>query len=108
MERGALQCSSDERYHGEQHEGGQHPEGEGEQQFDGHRAGGPFELPSTLQATNTALTKAGGMAKELGPTLQALRPGARALGPSLAATRPFLQESTPNRCRRAGCSRTSR
>jgi phospholipid/cholesterol/gamma-HCH transport system substrate-binding protein len=53
------------------------------------------ELPGTLDATNTALTKAGGMAKELGPTLEALRPGARALGPSLAATRPFLRESTP-------------
>jgi phospholipid/cholesterol/gamma-HCH transport system substrate-binding protein len=35
------------------------------------------------------------MADELGPTLQALRPGARALGPSLQQTRPFLRKSTP-------------
>jgi phospholipid/cholesterol/gamma-HCH transport system substrate-binding protein len=35
------------------------------------------------------------MAAQLGPTLQALRPGARALGPSLAQTRPFLGKSTP-------------
>jgi phospholipid/cholesterol/gamma-HCH transport system substrate-binding protein len=35
------------------------------------------------------------MAKELGPTLEALRPGARALGPALVQTRPFLRESTP-------------
>jgi phospholipid/cholesterol/gamma-HCH transport system substrate-binding protein len=53
------------------------------------------ELPSTLEVTDTALTKAGRMADELGPTLGALRPGARALGPALAATRPFLRESTP-------------
>jgi phospholipid/cholesterol/gamma-HCH transport system substrate-binding protein len=53
------------------------------------------ELPGTLDATKTALTKAGTMAHELGPTLAALRPGARALGPSLAATRPFLHETTP-------------
>ena len=33
--------------------------------------------------------------RELGPTLQALRPGARALGPSLRETRPFLRQSTP-------------
>jgi phospholipid/cholesterol/gamma-HCH transport system substrate-binding protein len=31
----------------------------------------------------------------LGPTLDALRPGARALGPSLVQTRPFLRSSTP-------------
>jgi phospholipid/cholesterol/gamma-HCH transport system substrate-binding protein len=53
------------------------------------------ELPGTLNTTNTALTKAGRMAKQLGPTLGALRPGARALGPALAATRPFLRETTP-------------
>ncbi|HSD76197.1 MAG TPA: hypothetical protein VLA98_02285, partial [Solirubrobacteraceae bacterium] len=53
------------------------------------------ELPGTLDATNTALTKAGRMADELGPTLGELRPGARALGPSLAATRPFLRTTTP-------------
>ena len=35
------------------------------------------------------------LADELGPTLQALRPGARALGPALRQTRPFLRETTP-------------
>ena len=30
-----------------------------------------------------------------GPTLEALRPGARALGPALSQTRPFLRKSTP-------------
>jgi phospholipid/cholesterol/gamma-HCH transport system substrate-binding protein len=53
------------------------------------------ELPSTLDVTQSALGKADRMAKELGPTLQALRPGARALGPALVQTRPFLRESTP-------------
>jgi phospholipid/cholesterol/gamma-HCH transport system substrate-binding protein len=31
----------------------------------------------------------------LGPTLEALRPGARALGPALRETRPFLTTTTP-------------
>jgi phospholipid/cholesterol/gamma-HCH transport system substrate-binding protein len=53
------------------------------------------ELPSTLTATRTALGKAEVLADELGPTLQALRPGARALGPALRQTRPFLRETTP-------------
>jgi phospholipid/cholesterol/gamma-HCH transport system substrate-binding protein len=53
------------------------------------------ELPSTLDATQSALGKTDAMARELGPTLEALRPGARALGPSLVQTRPFLRESTP-------------
>jgi phospholipid/cholesterol/gamma-HCH transport system substrate-binding protein len=53
------------------------------------------ELPSTLNATQSALGKTDAMARELGPTLEALRPGARALGPSLVQTRPFLRESTP-------------
>jgi phospholipid/cholesterol/gamma-HCH transport system substrate-binding protein len=53
------------------------------------------ELPSTLTATRTALGKAEVLADELGPTLQALRPGARALGPTLRQTRPFLRETTP-------------
>jgi phospholipid/cholesterol/gamma-HCH transport system substrate-binding protein len=53
------------------------------------------ELPSTLSATRTALGKAEVLADELGPTLQALRPGARALGPTLRQTRPFLRETTP-------------
>jgi phospholipid/cholesterol/gamma-HCH transport system substrate-binding protein len=53
------------------------------------------ELPSTLTATRSALGKAKTLADELGPTLQALRPGARALGPALVQTRPFLRETTP-------------
>jgi phospholipid/cholesterol/gamma-HCH transport system substrate-binding protein len=52
-------------------------------------------LPGALQSTNAGLEKTGRLARVLGPTLSALRPGARALGPSLAATRPFLRESTP-------------
>jgi phospholipid/cholesterol/gamma-HCH transport system substrate-binding protein len=53
------------------------------------------ELPSTLDATQSALGKAKLLADELGPTLESLRPGARALGPALVATRPFLRETTP-------------
>ena len=43
------------------------------------------ELPSSLDETQRGLGKAKALADELGPTLQALRPGARALGPSLRA-----------------------
>jgi phospholipid/cholesterol/gamma-HCH transport system substrate-binding protein len=53
------------------------------------------QLPPTLDQTRVTLGKVTMLARNLGPTLQALRPGARALGPSLAATRPFLRESTP-------------
>jgi phospholipid/cholesterol/gamma-HCH transport system substrate-binding protein len=53
------------------------------------------ELPPTLQATSTALTKADSLARVLGPTLQALRPAAHDLGPTLIAIRPFLRETTP-------------
>jgi phospholipid/cholesterol/gamma-HCH transport system substrate-binding protein len=53
------------------------------------------ELPGALQATNTALGKVDKLGKVLGPTLGALRPGARALGPSLVQTRPFLEQTTP-------------
>jgi phospholipid/cholesterol/gamma-HCH transport system substrate-binding protein len=53
------------------------------------------ELPSSLQATQSALGKAQALADVLGPTLQALRPGARALGPTLRQMRPFLRETTP-------------
>ena len=48
------------------------------------------ELPSTLTATQSALADTKVLADVLGPTLQALRPGARALGPALAETQPFL------------------
>jgi phospholipid/cholesterol/gamma-HCH transport system substrate-binding protein len=53
------------------------------------------ELPGALDTTNTALAKVDKLGKVLGPTLGALRPGARALGPSLVQTRPFLRETTP-------------
>jgi phospholipid/cholesterol/gamma-HCH transport system substrate-binding protein len=53
------------------------------------------ELPPALKSTNTGLTKADRLARELGPTLPALRPTARALGPTLRRVRPFLRISTP-------------
>jgi phospholipid/cholesterol/gamma-HCH transport system substrate-binding protein len=53
------------------------------------------QLPGALDATNTALAKADKLGKELGPTLGALRPAARALGPSLQESRPFLRDTTP-------------
>jgi phospholipid/cholesterol/gamma-HCH transport system substrate-binding protein len=51
------------------------------------------ELPSTLDATQDALTATRDFAGELGPSLQALRPAARNLGPALRQVRPFLRES---------------
>jgi phospholipid/cholesterol/gamma-HCH transport system substrate-binding protein len=53
------------------------------------------ELPSALDVTQETLAKVDRLAGELGPTLQALRPGARALGPALRQVRPFLAETTP-------------
>jgi phospholipid/cholesterol/gamma-HCH transport system substrate-binding protein len=53
------------------------------------------ELPRALDTTNTTLAKVDKLGKVLGPTLGALRPGARALGPSLVQTRPFLEQTTP-------------
>ena len=53
------------------------------------------ELPGALQATNTTLAKVDELGNVLGPTLGALRPGARALGPALVQTRPFLKQTTP-------------
>jgi phospholipid/cholesterol/gamma-HCH transport system substrate-binding protein len=53
------------------------------------------ELPSALDETQRGLGKAKLLADELGPTLQALRPGARALGPTLRSVRPFVRETTP-------------
>lgn len=52
-------------------------------------------LPGTLSTTQTTLAEVTKLADELGPTMAALRPGARALGPSLRQTRPFLRETTP-------------
>jgi phospholipid/cholesterol/gamma-HCH transport system substrate-binding protein len=53
------------------------------------------ELPSALDETQRGLGKAKVLADELGPTLQALRPGARALGPTLRSVRPFVRKTTP-------------
>ena len=53
------------------------------------------ELPSALDETQRGLGKAKVLADELGPTLQALRPGARALGPTLRQVRPFVTTTTP-------------
>src|SRR5215210_5788200 len=53
------------------------------------------ELPSALNETQRGLGKAKTLADELGPTLQALRPGARALGPTLRQVRPFVRETAP-------------
>jgi phospholipid/cholesterol/gamma-HCH transport system substrate-binding protein len=53
------------------------------------------KLPTALQATQSGLGKAHALADELGPTLQALRPGARALGPTLRSVRPFVKGTTP-------------
>jgi len=53
------------------------------------------QLPPTLRTTSTALGKTSRLARELGPTLEQLRPAARALGPSLRETRPFLRATTP-------------
>ncbi|HLM09472.1 MAG TPA: MlaD family protein [Thermoleophilaceae bacterium] len=52
-------------------------------------------FPPALSQTETTLTKAGGLAAELGPALQRLRPFARELAPALRRTRPFLRETTP-------------
>jgi phospholipid/cholesterol/gamma-HCH transport system substrate-binding protein len=52
-------------------------------------------LPGALTDTKSALDKTDRFAAQLGPTLQALRRGARALGPSLRATQPFLRQTTP-------------
>jgi phospholipid/cholesterol/gamma-HCH transport system substrate-binding protein len=53
------------------------------------------QLPSTLDVTQTNLAKVQRLAETLGPTLQHLRPGARALGPSLRQVRPFVTKTTP-------------
>jgi phospholipid/cholesterol/gamma-HCH transport system substrate-binding protein len=52
-------------------------------------------LPGALDETTTTLAKVDRLARVLGPTLEDLRPGARALGPALRETRPFLRETTP-------------
>jgi len=52
-------------------------------------------LPGALSTTNSALQKSDVLSARLGPTLRALRPGARALGPSEIATQAFARATTP-------------
>jgi phospholipid/cholesterol/gamma-HCH transport system substrate-binding protein len=53
------------------------------------------ELPPTLTATRGSLNHINTLAANLGPTLQSLRPGARALAPAQQALRPLAVQSTP-------------
>jgi phospholipid/cholesterol/gamma-HCH transport system substrate-binding protein len=53
------------------------------------------ELPGTLRATRGSLNKVNTLAANLGPTLQSLRPGARALAPAQIQTRKLAVEATP-------------
>src|SRR3954451_10114514 len=53
------------------------------------------ELPGTLSATNSALQKSDAVTTTLGPTLRALRPGARALDPTQQARQAFAKATTP-------------
>ena len=53
------------------------------------------DFPPALSQTETTLTKAEGLASELGPALERLRPFARRLAPALQRTQPFLRETTP-------------
>lgn len=52
-------------------------------------------FPGALDQTEQTLRKAGGLAAELGPALERLRPFARELAPALRKTRPFFDETTP-------------
>jgi len=52
-------------------------------------------FPRALTQTETTLRKTRTLASELGPTLEGLRPFARALPAALRKTRPFLKETTP-------------
>jgi len=52
-------------------------------------------FPPALAQTATTLRDAGGLAAELGPALERLRPFARELAPALRRTRPFFRETTP-------------
>jgi phospholipid/cholesterol/gamma-HCH transport system substrate-binding protein len=52
-------------------------------------------LPGTLERTRAALGRLDRLGGTLGPTLEGLRPGARALGGALRRTRPFLRATTP-------------
>jgi phospholipid/cholesterol/gamma-HCH transport system substrate-binding protein len=52
-------------------------------------------FPPALTQTETTLRKTETLASELGPTLEGLRPFARALPAALRKTRPFFNETTP-------------
>jgi phospholipid/cholesterol/gamma-HCH transport system substrate-binding protein len=52
-------------------------------------------FPPALTQTETTLRKTETLASELGPTLEGLRPFARALPAALRKTRPFFRETTP-------------
>jgi phospholipid/cholesterol/gamma-HCH transport system substrate-binding protein len=53
------------------------------------------ELPSTLQATTTALGQVQRFADVLGPATKNLQPAARALDPANKAVEPFAKEAAP-------------
>ncbi len=53
------------------------------------------ELPASLEDTRGALEKLDTFASDLGPTLEELRPGARALEGTSKASQEFLKETTP-------------
>lgn len=53
------------------------------------------ELPASLEDTQQALAKLDTFASDLGPTLQELRPGARALAPSSRASQELFEQTTP-------------
>jgi phospholipid/cholesterol/gamma-HCH transport system substrate-binding protein len=53
------------------------------------------ELPGALESTREGLGRVGELSLKLGPTLTALRPGARDLAPMQRALRPFFRETTP-------------
>ncbi len=52
-------------------------------------------LPGTLESTTSALKKGDRMARLLGPTLDDLRPGARALDSTMKDLRPFFEKTEP-------------
>jgi phospholipid/cholesterol/gamma-HCH transport system substrate-binding protein len=52
-------------------------------------------LPGALRRSATTLDEVGGFARELRPTLAALRPPIRRLAATNRAVRPFLDETTP-------------
>lgn len=53
------------------------------------------ELPASLEDTQGALEKLDTFASDLGPTLEELRPGARALAGTSKASQEFFKETTP-------------